>query len=415
MVGCALLALGLYTWKHRDFFLLLTRIDPAVIEPPSVVIAVGSILSILSLAGVIGSLWENVILMRCFSASLILLVLAEMASGYYGFIFKDNARQRFPELMENGIRRYKDDVELQNITDSTQRYLQCCGASGGPSDWENNIYFNCTTKMDWLVESCGVPTSCCKQDNSTHLDSNVGSTCEYGIRSRNASTQEQMIHTKGCTARFEAWITHAVYALAGFCASISALQMILILISNEIIHDKKLARHLARLENEEEPTLKTWDSDIDFSKRSFPGSAIFQSPTTVSTNIGESPMIGDAPSPWTPKPVDVEVRSPISASPNNRTVIKPQFRKTTTGRYDDNGMSRYATSGRPARVENTGPSSFATVFSSKRVKGRAVRPLRRSPHTKGSNAPTTLAFSRSFTNANFSTRDEPDGYQATDV
>jgi len=39
--------------------------------------------------------------------------------------------------------------------------LFCCGVSGY-RNWENNIYFNCTSPGG---EACGVPFSCCKPTN----------------------------------------------------------------------------------------------------------------------------------------------------------------------------------------------------------------------------------------------------------
>ena len=64
--------------------------------------------------------------------------------------------------------------------------MECCGGTQGPSDWENNIYFNCTSII--LVngikyqpaESCGVPFSCCA--NQALDDSVIDTQCGYGVR-----------------------------------------------------------------------------------------------------------------------------------------------------------------------------------------------------------------------------------------
>lgn len=39
--------------------------------------------------------------------------------------------------------------------------LQCCGIES-PDDWDQNVYFNCSSKSVGSREACGVPFSCCK-------------------------------------------------------------------------------------------------------------------------------------------------------------------------------------------------------------------------------------------------------------
>lgn len=64
--------------------------------------------------------------------------------------------------------------------------LECCGGKYGVNDWENNVYFNCSSRI--LIngryftpaESCGVPYSCCKVTTSTAEV--VDTHCGYGIR-----------------------------------------------------------------------------------------------------------------------------------------------------------------------------------------------------------------------------------------
>ena len=74
--------------------------------------------------------------------------------------------------------------------------LECCGGTHGPQDWENNIYFNCTSVI--LVngikyqpaESCGVPFSCCALGDmfgsGTSEDTVVDTQCGYGVRQEKA-------------------------------------------------------------------------------------------------------------------------------------------------------------------------------------------------------------------------------------
>jgi len=64
--------------------------------------------------------------------------------------------------------------------------LQCCGGgNSGPDDWENNIYFSCTSEItvNGIVytptEACGVPYSCCRTEDT---DGVINSQCGFGVR-----------------------------------------------------------------------------------------------------------------------------------------------------------------------------------------------------------------------------------------
>jgi len=69
------------------------------------------------------------------------------------------------------IQSYRDDPDLQNLIDWTQRHwLHCCGVNNY-RNWESNVYFNCSSKLVGSVEACGVPASCCRPEYF-HVDNN---------------------------------------------------------------------------------------------------------------------------------------------------------------------------------------------------------------------------------------------------
>ena len=62
--------------------------------------------------------------------------------------------------------------------------LMCCGGSHGPSDWDNNIYFNCSSNVlingvpFVPIEACGVPFSCCLREAGITKNAQ----CGFGVR-----------------------------------------------------------------------------------------------------------------------------------------------------------------------------------------------------------------------------------------
>lgn len=141
-----------------------------------------------------------------FSVFLGIIFFLELTAGVLAFVFKDWIKDQLNFFINNNIRAYRDDIDLQNLIDFTQEYVsmcflmsavpirpgvdftwgqsrlcfppvpaltlkwECCGAFGA-DDWNLNIYFNCTDSNP-SREKCGVPFSCCTKDPAVCLNTN---------------------------------------------------------------------------------------------------------------------------------------------------------------------------------------------------------------------------------------------------
>lgn len=77
------------------------------------------------------------------------------------------------------ITHYREDPDQQNLIDWIQEdWLQCCGIEG-PKDWDNNNYFNCSSRAVGSREACGVPFSCCKRQPNEIIRNKQ---CGYDVR-----------------------------------------------------------------------------------------------------------------------------------------------------------------------------------------------------------------------------------------
>ncbi|KAF5926668.1 hypothetical protein HPG69_001297 [Diceros bicornis minor] len=189
-------------------------------DPVWLFLVVGGVMFILGFAGCIGALRENTFLLKFFSVFLGIIFFLELTAGVLAFVFKDWIKDQLYFFINNNIRAYRDDIDLQNLIDFTQEYWQCCGAFGA-DDWNLNIYFNCTDS-NASRERCGVPFSCCTKDPAEDV---INTQCGYDARQKPEVDQQIVIYTKGCVPQFEKWLQDNLTIVAGIFIGIALLQM----------------------------------------------------------------------------------------------------------------------------------------------------------------------------------------------
>uniref|UniRef100_A0A3Q2HJJ1 Eukaryotic translation initiation factor 4E family member 1B n=1 Tax=Equus caballus TaxID=9796 RepID=A0A3Q2HJJ1_HORSE len=222
VLGALFLAIGLWAWGEKGVLSNLSALtDLGGLDPVWLFVVVGGIMSVLGFAGCIGALRENTFLLKFFSVFLGLIFFLELATGILAFVFKDWIRDQLNLFINNNVKAYRDDIDLQNLIDFAQEYWSCCGARG-PNDWNLNIYFNCTD-LNPSRERCGVPFSCCVRDPAEDV---LNTQCGYDVRLKLELEQQGSIHTKGCVGQFEKWLQDNLIVVAGVFVGIALLQVL---------------------------------------------------------------------------------------------------------------------------------------------------------------------------------------------
>lgn len=244
IVALFLIAVGIWAWFEKGFFDNLTAISSLPVDPVIVVNGIGLLMFILTFAGCVGSLRENIFLLKCFAFCLSVIFFGEIIVGILGFVYKGWFSTQFATFVNSTIENYRDDPDLQNIIDFTQNYFECCGGVG-PDDWDNNIYFNCTSTVEvngaqfTLVESCGVPFSCCTKPSTGKIEV-VNTQCGYGVRDKDrfsAAERVSKINIEGCIPSFEGWAKTNLYTVGGILIGVALLQIIPICIAQNVVAD----------------------------------------------------------------------------------------------------------------------------------------------------------------------------------
>ncbi|XP_020792115.1 tetraspanin-5a [Boleophthalmus pectinirostris] len=238
LLGMALVGIGLWAWSEKGVLSNISSItDLGGLDPVWLFMVVGGVMFILGFAGCIGALRENTFLLKFFSVFLGIIFFLELTTGVLAFVFKDWIKDQLNLFINNNIRAYRDDIDLQNLIDFTQEYWECCGAFGA-DDWNLNIYFNCTDGNP-SRERCGVPFSCCTKDPAEDV---INTQCGYDIRAKPDSEQKDYINVKGCVPQFEKWLQENLTLVAGIFIGVALLQIFGICLAQNLVSDIEAVR-----------------------------------------------------------------------------------------------------------------------------------------------------------------------------
>lgn len=222
VIGVLLIAAGSWALTEKDSNLSVLR--DFFLSPVLLLLIAGCIIFLVGFFGCIGALRENICLLVIYTILVGIIFLCLVASAVILFVFKEWLKNAVSDsgLVEDTISKYRDDTDLQNFIDWVQAdWLQCCGGEGY-DDWEQNIYFNCSSPG---VESCGVPFSCCQPSDEFVV---VNVQCGFDIRRQDPLDIESsnVIYTKGCIEKGEEWLQQYMIPVAGVIVGVSVLLLL---------------------------------------------------------------------------------------------------------------------------------------------------------------------------------------------
>ncbi|XP_060042291.1 tetraspanin-5 isoform X3 [Erinaceus europaeus] len=195
-LGITFLGIGLWAWSEKGVLSNISSItDLGGFDPVWLFLVVGGVMFILGFAGCIGALRENTFLLKFFSVFLGIIFFLELTAGILAFVFKDWIKDQLYFFINNNIRAYRDDIDLQNLIDFTQEY------------------------EDVINTQCG-----------------------YDTRQRPEVDQQAVIHTKGCVPQFEKWLRDNLTIVAGIFIGVALLQIFGICLAQNLVSDIEAVR-----------------------------------------------------------------------------------------------------------------------------------------------------------------------------
>jgi len=196
--------------------------------------ALGCLVLVVSSFGVLGTLRENICLLRMYKISLCTVLVLQLCAGMIGFAFWPEIKKSIDTNIRSGIRDYVDNPRLRNLMDRMQRGIGCCG-SLNVMDWDSNGYYRC--KYVGSYRSCGVPWSCCLRKFQRNRQ------CGNKIRKKRSKVDiEKYIHTVGCLDKFFELMRKHMYLIGGITCGTLIVLLSGILMSHRFVKQiKKMA------------------------------------------------------------------------------------------------------------------------------------------------------------------------------
>lgn len=238
-MGAGLVAIGAYILSMKQ----KTLTDPLdfFLDPACVMCLAGALTFALAFLGCTGALRENTCFLKLFYYILSLFLLLEVAAAICFFVmyYVPSARSLlFPQNSFNAaIVKYREDKDMQNLIDSIQRTLGCCGLTDsetGYEDWNKNPYFNCTTD-NLSPEKCSVPPSCCKMIPGEMINLFCGAKI-YNLENGQRTTSDtSRIYTDGCLKALGNWVNDNSLIVGGVLLGILLPQIFIICMARNLL------------------------------------------------------------------------------------------------------------------------------------------------------------------------------------
>ncbi|XP_026772387.3 tetraspanin-10 [Pangasianodon hypophthalmus] len=228
VLGLATLGLGFWGLVNKESF-AQEKLDGLGTDPMLLLVFLGLLLSMLCLTGCVGALRENNCLLRTFSATLLVLVAAQVLVAIVAYSLQGWITELLRSAMLTAMTRYQDDLDLRFLTDEIQIGLQCCGVDNY-RDWEVNQYFNCSSPG---VQACGVPPSCCVDplENGTVWNSQ----CGFGAQQLDEFSAQSVIFLGGCVGSISRWLNLHSELIGIVTAALLAVQILTLITATRLL------------------------------------------------------------------------------------------------------------------------------------------------------------------------------------
>ncbi|XP_031625244.1 CD9 antigen-like [Contarinia nasturtii] len=196
-----------------------------------VFVGVATLVIVIAFLGCCGALKESQCMLVSFFCFLLVVLVAEIATGVYAYLNQDQLLKIVRSSVKQSIQSEYGTHDLQtHAFDTFQKHLECCGAEG-PKDWQTSKYNNNTNKALNLdvsspPETFIVPPTCCKA-NITDKVCKEARVINIGV----SKIDSPSIYLEGCSGKLVQEAQNHLLIILAIIAGIIMFEIFALMIS----------------------------------------------------------------------------------------------------------------------------------------------------------------------------------------
>lgn len=220
LAGIGVLALSIYSYIKGSAYASGTEDIKSFFTPLYILMAAGSLMTILGFLGCCGALRESQCMLGTFFFLVLVVLVAEITAGVWAILNKKETKKIIGDELTKIIQKQYGNSTVANKTiDAIQHDLHCCGANK-PEDWADSNFNKLRTNIklfDTITQSAGVyevPESCCKNPESC-----IRVPLKGGFFG-------ESIYSKGCIDAMEDFIKSNLNIVVGIGIGLGVIQIL---------------------------------------------------------------------------------------------------------------------------------------------------------------------------------------------
>ncbi|XP_037694637.1 CD82 antigen [Choloepus didactylus] len=228
ILGAVILGFGVWILADKSSFISVLQTSSSSLNTAAYVfLGVGSLTVLMGFLGCVGAINEVRCLLGLYFAFLLLILIAQVASGALFYFRMDEVKQEMGDIVSKLIRSYNTTGKdsLQEAWDYVQAQMQCCGWLSF-RNWTDNAELMSRPNITY-------PCSCKKKRDEDGSLLMMTGFCEAPHNSTQSgnSPEDWPVYQEGCMEKVQAWLQENLSIILGVCVGVAVIELLGMLLS----------------------------------------------------------------------------------------------------------------------------------------------------------------------------------------
>lgn len=236
ILGTLVMSCGLWILTDKSpFGTILHVASPPFKLGVYVFVAVGAVTMLMGLLGCVGACYGIRCLLGLYIAALLLILAAQMATGFFIFVQQDAVKTRTAETIRDLLLTYEPADQanrtLETAWDNVQYRFNCCGWTG-PDNWKINAALR---KKNYTSYPCT-----CNQGSLAPLGFCPLQPAPPGAAA--PTPDDWPVAKRGCQEGLQKWVAENFDIILGVCVAVALTELLGMVLSLCLFKSKRRIR-----------------------------------------------------------------------------------------------------------------------------------------------------------------------------